>query len=289
VRNIRDIRLALAVSLAALSLAASASPAGAAVTIGQTAPATNCAPGFEWVQPTVTSGNNYVVPSTGGVTSWVVTSWSTNANATAGQMVTMKVYRPLGGVTYQVVGHDGPRAIAPSAINTFSTSIAVKGGDLVGIHSDTPAWGCGTDSVPGDVAQYRGGNLADGASGDFATYSDLVIGLRLNVSAVVNPTNTFSLGTITRNVRKGTATLTVNVPNPGELTGSGKGVKVASAAVTSKTVSAPGAVKLTIRAKGKKKKKLNLTGKVKVRPKIKFTPTGGDSASQSVKVKLKKL
>ena len=80
----------------------------------------------------------------------------------------------------------------------------------------------------------------------------------------------------------------MSVPNPGELTGSGKGVKVASAARISKTVSAPGEVKLTIKAKGKKKGTLNETGKVKLRPKITYTPTGGDPSTQSVKVKLKK-
>ncbi len=58
--------------------------------------------------------------------------------------------------------------------------------------------------------------------------------------------------------------------------------------VISKTVTAPGKVKLTIRAKGKKQKTLNETGKVQVKPKITFTPTGGDASTQSVKVKLKK-
>jgi hypothetical protein len=102
------------------------------------------------------------------------------------------------------------------------------------------------------------------------------------------PSNHFTLGKLKRNLTKGTATLTIDVPNPGELTGSGKGVKVANAAVISKTVSAPGAVKLTIRAKGKKKTTLNATGKVKVKPKITYTPTGGKPSTQSIKVKLKK-
>jgi hypothetical protein len=93
--------------------------------------------------------------------------------------------------------------------------------------------------------------------------------------------------------RQGSATSTRaphdrRLPNPGELTGSGKGVKVAGAAVISKTVTAPGEVKLTIRAKGKQKRKLNETGNVKVKPKITYAPTGGDPSTQSVKVKLKK-
>jgi hypothetical protein len=66
-------RLAAAVCLAALSLAASASPAAASVTIGQLAPGnppTNCSPyAFDQAQQTVTSGNTYVVPGAGMITS----------------------------------------------------------------------------------------------------------------------------------------------------------------------------------------------------------------------------
>ena len=106
----------------------------------------------------------------------------------------------------------------------------------------------------------------------------------------IAPSNSFTFGAVQRNKKKGTATLTVNVPNPGELTGSGKGVKVASAAgaVISKTVTAPGNVKLTVRAKGKKKRKLNETGRVKLNVTVTYTPTGGDPSTQSTKVKLKK-
>ena len=44
------------------------------------------------MQPTVTSGNTYVVPA-GGV---AITSWSTNAAAGAGQQLKMKVFRKIG-------------------------------------------------------------------------------------------------------------------------------------------------------------------------------------------------
>ncbi len=135
--------------------------------------------------------------------------------------------------------------------------------------------------------RFRNGDLADGEQG---TFSSAFSNERVNVSAVLNPSNSFTLGAIARNKRKGTATLTVNVPNPGELTGSGNGVKIASAAgaAISKTVSAPGDVQLTIKAKGKEKRKLNETGKVSVKPTITYTPTGGDPSTQSRKLKLKK-
>ena len=81
--------------------------------------------------------------------------------------------------------------------------------------------------------------------------------------------------------------MTVTVPNPGELTGSGNGVKAASAgrAVISKSVGA-GQTQLLIKAKRKKEKKLNETGKVKLQVAVTYTPTGGDPSTQSVKVKL---
>ena len=102
----------------------------------------------------------------------------------------------------------------------------------------------------------------------------------LNVTAVVAPSNSFTFGATTRNKKKGTATLTVNLPNPGELTASGKDVNVAGAAVISKAVTARTA-SLLIKARGKKKHKLNDTGKVKLNPAITYTPTGGDPSTQS--------
>jgi hypothetical protein len=73
------------------------------------------------------------------------------------------------------------------------------------------------------------------------------------------------------------------------VTGSGKGVKVATAsgAVIAKSVAA-GTASLVVKAKGKQRQKLNLTGKVTVKPKITYTPTGGASSTQSLKVKLRK-
>jgi hypothetical protein len=101
--------------------------------------------------------------------------------------------------------------------------------------------------------------------------------------------NSFTLGSITRNKKKGTATLTVELPNAGDLSASGRGVKVFTApqALSSKSVGA-GQTQLLIKANGKKKRKLNETGKVKLNVAVTYTPTGGAPSSQSVKVKLKK-
>ncbi len=278
----------LAACLAALAPAASVSPAVASVTIGQIAPAnppTTCGGATtDLVQPTVTSGNTYVVPAT--IATGTITSWSTSAAAGAGQIFTMKVFRRVSGSTYMAVGHDGPRALTGGTVNTFPANVPVKPGDVLGINRALGSSNC-VFSAPGETAlQLPFMDLADGASGTFSAVSNF----RVNVSASVAPTNTFTLGKPKLNKKKGTATLTADVPNPGTLSASGKGVKAASAggAVISKTVGVPGKVKLQIKPKGKTKKKLKKNGKAKVKLKVTYTPTSGEAASQTRKLKLKR-
>ena len=57
--------------------------------------------------------------------------------------------------------------------------------------------------------------------------------------------------------------------------------------MTSKSVGV-GSAQLLIKAKGRKKRKLKKNGKVKLNVGITYTPTGGDPATQSLKVKLRK-
>ena len=280
-------RFALGAALAALALTASASSATASVTIGQLAPdlgpgmppLTACGADSDSVIPEVASGNSYVFPGAG-----VITSWSHNAAAGDLQMLGLKVLRHLGGAEFLVVAQNGPRALAAGSLNTFPVNIPVLAGDILALNTGppgAPATACefdGPNYELNDVA----GPYAVGQVGIFSTFGGGPF-YAINISAVFEFSNA-----ITRNKKKGTATLTVDAPNPGELTGSGKGVKVAGAAVISKPVLAPGEVKLTIKAKGKKKATLKKTGKVTVKPNITYTPTGGDPGTQVVKVKLKK-
>jgi hypothetical protein len=273
-------RLAVAAGVAALSLGASASPANALVTIGQLAPGTPT--GFsdpsghdDIAQPTVTSGNTYVVPGTG-----LITSWSHNAATGTGQKLMFKVFRHVSGSTYAVVGHDGPRPLTGGGINTFPASIPVIAGDIIGLSFDVAPPGKATFfPVSGDSLVLRSGNLLDGQSGDFALNANR----RVNATAAFQPANSFILGATRRSTKKGTATITVNIPNPGELTASGHGIRAAGA------VAAPGHVKLLIRAKGRKRRKLNTAGTVKLNVAITYLPTGGDPRTQSKRLKLKKV
>ena len=180
------IRSGKLATVAAASLIASASPATASVTIGQLAPGSPpvgvCnTQSFDMMQPTVTSGAPYVVPGAG-----TITSWSTSASADAGQKYRMKVFRQVAGLTYMVVGHDGPRDLTAGALNTFPTSIPVKRGDVLGINDNDGSAvmnACSSSATSGDFLSLKRVNLADGESDSFATFG----GDRLNVSAVFVP------------------------------------------------------------------------------------------------------
>jgi hypothetical protein len=198
--------------------------------------------------------------------------------------VKLEVYRPVAGSTFTDIAED-VHDLTPG-LNVFPTNIPVRPGDTIGLTGvPTPAnplFGCGFG--PNTETYYSGG--PDQPIGSQVTFAGFPNGFRLNVSAVVEPTNTFSVGKAKRNRRTGTATLALDLPNPGDVAVSGNGVKAASAR-SAKSVSA-GTVKLKIRAKGRKLGTLNRTGKVKLAPIITYTPTNGSPSTESTKVKLKK-
>lgn len=88
----------------------------------------------------------------------------------------------------------------------------------------------------------------------------------------------------TLNRKKGTATLTVTLGGPGQLTLTGKKTKRQS-----KAVSAAGRVKLLVKAKGKAATALRKRGKAKVKFTVTYTPTGGVSASAVKSVTLRRV
>jgi hypothetical protein len=97
------------------------------------------------------------------------------------------------------------------------------------------------------------------------------------------PSNAIKLGKLTKDVKKGTATLLVTVPDAGQLTLSGKGVKKV-------TRGSKGAakLKLPITPVGSAKKKLATVGSAKLSLTLRFVPTGGTAAKRAKSVKLVK-
>ncbi len=283
-RRARRGAAALAV-VAPLAFTATASPAATVQTIGQLAASpVSCGTGLNDRLP-LGNAFQYTVPGGPGLNSWTVISWSHNAPASGASLtMTMKMYRgdPSSGF-WQVVGLDGPRQLVGGQLNTFSVSIPVMTGDVVGL-STSGQNGCKDAEVmfthlvhPGFLAVGQGTHFTSTEPG------------RLNVTAQIVPTNTFTLRRAKIHAKKGTATVFVDVPNVGELTASGKGVKAASGRATiSKTINFAGTAKLPIKAQGKKKRKLDRRGKVALNPRITYIPAQGDPSIQSTSLTLKK-
>jgi hypothetical protein len=99
----------------------------------------------------------------------------------------------------------------------------------------------------------------------------------------LQPSNAFRLGKLKKNKKKGTAKLTVKLPQPsaGALILEGKGLKTQKAKITGQA-----SVKLKVIGKGKVKKALRKRGKRKVQIKVTYTPTGNSAAAKTRKAKL---
>jgi hypothetical protein len=275
--------------LAALLLGLSISPAGAMVTIGSNlAREPNSTASYS---PRPTLSNTSLasgLQAPGGLSSPVngtVVRWRIRVGDFT-QATNLRIIRPLGGGFFTAAG-TSPTVIPPiHATTTYNVQLPIRIGDYIGIDCCNPLEGESdffVTGVPAIRSEWQP-SLAGGGPGRAPSRTTLH-----EVALNADITTTFTVDAITRNKKKGTATLTVTVAFAGELTGAGKGIKVANGALNSMTVSAPGSVRLLIKARGrKKKKKLNSTGEVKVKPKITYTPTGGEPGTRSVKVKLKK-
>ena len=147
-------------------------------TVGQTDAAANyvCGSGGEYDLTTaVTSGSAYVVPPG----DWTVNSWSTFAGSMGGSM-SMVVFRPTVDIgAYTVVATSPVQTLTPSSLNTFPTSVRVKGGDQVGFWATNAA--CSTETaLPTDVSPFDVGPLP--LVGDMVTPFP-VPGFKANISA----------------------------------------------------------------------------------------------------------
>jgi hypothetical protein len=278
-------------ALLAVLLGGSVSSAGAVVTIGSNlARVPNSAANYS-PRPTfsnVSLAANRQAP--GGLSSPVngtVVRWRIRVGDST-RVSNLRIIRPLGRGLSTGAG-TSPSVTPPiHATTSYGVRLPIQIGDYIGLDC------CDPDFFEPDAEFFVTGasavrnewqpGLADGGQARAPLRTNPY---EIALNAEISPVSTFTLGAISHNKKTGTATIAVKVPNPGELTVSGRGVKVANA-VTSKQVHAPGRVRLLIKAKGRKKRKLNSTGKVKVRPEITYIPTGGGVNTQSTKVRLMK-
>ncbi len=192
----------------------------------------------------------------------------------------LKVFRrTTDPESFQVIAHSPPQTLS-SGLNTFSVSLSVKSGDLLGYHESGPPNSC-TFFQPGDNVLNRAGNLSDGAAGTFGPLNDV----RLNLQAVLVPDNAFTLAGITRDRKRGTAAITVQTTNPGLVAVTGKGLKKGRA----RTLAVAGPVTFSVATTGRTKRRLQRKGRVVVAVTVTFFPTGGDPSAQAISLTLRKI
>lgn len=147
-----------AVVVAALIVAPTG--AGAATsTVGQTFapdPATNCGgagsiPGVTFLQTEVASGNQYIVPGNG-----TITSWSFQTGSDLPSTLKFKVGRPQEDGSILFVGEEVAGALTPNAVNTYPANLPVEEQDIIGFFMGGSGGDCAiTTADPNDTsAQY---------------------------------------------------------------------------------------------------------------------------------------
>src|SRR5262249_9987809 len=154
--------------------------------------------------------------------------------------------------------------VLTSGMNTVPVSLPVSSGDMIGLHESGIANSC-TFYQPGDNVLNRLGNLSDGTSGVFAAQNDV----RLNLSATLVPDNGFTIGTILKDHKRGTAAFTVTTTNPGIVTASGKGMKKRAA----KNLAVAGPVTFSVATVGKFRHKLERKGRLRLGVRVTFSPS----------------
>jgi hypothetical protein len=295
--------LALAFGLMAMASPASA---GAATTVGELFPADNLCgpmvpgpPSPTFLQ-TTSPGNRYAAPSAG-----VITSWSHQAGPGPPEL-RLKVARPTGENSYTITGQSSFEDPDPNVVNTFGgVRIPVRTGDVIGF-AVRVSGSCGRASATGYGTSSIGSDVPPETNAEFTP----VPTFQLSVSASLEPDcdgdglgdetqdpeisscsppppvrcDDFSLGRVTKNKKKGTAKLTVNVPCAGELALA----KTKNVKADEEIAEGEGDERLTIKPRGKAKRRLRTKGKAKVTVEVTYAPTGGQPSTQSEKLKLKR-
>ena len=98
------------------------------------------------------------------------------------------------------------------------------------------------------------------------------------------PDNGFTIGSITRDRKRGTATFTVTTTNAGTVTASGNGMKKRG----SKTLAVAGPITFSVATVGKTRHKLLRRGKIALTVNVNFFPPGGDPSTQALTLKLRR-
>jgi hypothetical protein len=180
----RLFSVASLVAVAAL-IAANASPAGAAVKVGETFTPDGFWGGTGVMIQVGSPGDINVVPTAG-----VLTSWSFEATALEPTPpLKMKVVRHAGGNDFTTVADSQLQTPVQGALNTWPTRIAVNAGDLLALFFSDDTYGYGNPPDPQYVTQEISASTGtpgfDPPPGTTVTYGSPVTGQRADVSAML--------------------------------------------------------------------------------------------------------
>jgi hypothetical protein len=227
-----------------------------------------------WENRSVTSGSAAVWQNPGNAFSTGCTAYTRKSTCMPSQTGPDQLFRLVGSIqpTLTVVktGAGTGTVTAPGGIDCGAACSATYDSGASTTLTAKPA-------VGSTFAGWSGATCSGTGS------CQVTIGSDTTVTATFDVNSEFTFVKVELNKKKGTAELTVNVPGPGKLSLSGKTVKDANT-----TAADPGDEVLKVKATGKAKEKLADKGKVKVPVDVTFTPTGGDSATRSKTVKLKR-
>jgi hypothetical protein len=194
--------------------------------------------------------------------------------------IQLRVLRP-SGPDYIGAGTSEPQTL-PNAANDdvlreFGTSMPIRAGDQIGL--GTAANAIGPKNSAPSPGVFGVNAFSDGSTSGVhvaAANGELL------VNAEVEPTNTFSLSPIQRSKRKGTATVTASLPNPGTF-------EVQGGLIGPQTVdvAAPGDLALTLQPTQPVRKQLKKLGKAVVDATFVYAPLFGKHRAQSVLFTLK--
>jgi RTX calcium-binding nonapeptide repeat (4 copies) len=168
-------------------LAAMASPAGAATTIGQIAPPGPdfCGGATLFVTPQVESGTpSYLVPAGRGV----LTEWSARGFSGATGSLGLKVVNQTSAMHYQIAATDGPQPISADVVNHFPIRIPVSGGELLALWVPTGFQPCAyITAFNPDVTEWRSGSFSEPNVGETFVTDAMNTRERTNVEARLEP------------------------------------------------------------------------------------------------------
>ncbi len=180
-----------------------------------------------------------------------------------------------GGVSGAPAGNAGAFGQGGAAGNTGENSQVggAGGGGYFGGGAGGSANGCNAGGGGGGSSF-----AAPAVATNVSIETDTIGTPQLTISDPTEPA--FTLGQLRRNKRRGTAILGVNLPRPGTLALTGKGLKARA------SVKGAGDQTLKIQAKGAKRRTLLRRGRVAVNPAVTYTPMDADPRTLTRRVTL---